>query len=446
MESPAIAELADALWHAAKEGLVHDCTRLLDCGADINAVTDGMRQTALRIATWKGHCSVVALLASRGADLDLAPEDGRTALSGAVGFGRLDIVEVLHRHGASPHLPDRHGRTPLSYAAHSGHHSCAAFLISVGVAVDEPDEMLRSPLAFAIQNSHTETAALLLRHGADVHKENRVGRSPFFYAAMKSRGKGGKAAAAAIEASDAHAAAIAANGGEPAAPSTPPGGAPGPAAIAAAAVAAGKGGEALLRLLVANHSVAPLARAAQIGNVMRANALVMAGADLELRAANGRTPLQVAASCGYSECVRLLLAAGADVTAVDREGRTARSLAPPGPAAELLARAEQAAAEGRPFVEFSAESDVVALQLSTPPVRQPSPRAALAAARIVNAQLRDAVKARAAAGPGRDAGCCSGDVSTADVGGGEEAAAALAAVRYANARLVARLVAPRPSE
>ncbi|MGD0499008.1 MAG: ankyrin repeat domain-containing protein [Bryobacteraceae bacterium] len=72
---------------------------------------------------------------------------------------------------------------------------------------------------------------------------------------------------------------------------------------------------------------ADLLRAARQGDTPRVRALLDAGAGLEARDKNGRTPLLCAAEQGHADTVRLLLDRGAESGARDREGLTAYGLA-----------------------------------------------------------------------------------------------------------------------
>ena len=91
--------------------------------------------------------------------------------------------------------------------------------------------------------------------------------------------------------------------------------------------------------------------------------LVAAGANVNVRAADGSTPLHAASAAGASSCVLALLHGGADVNAVDGSGRTALDLAGSdwhgGGRADFLARLQDmlrgAAAGGAPSLPQAEE-------------------------------------------------------------------------------------------
>ena len=95
--------------------------------------------------------------------------------------------------------------------------------------------------------------------------------------------------------------------------------------------------------------------------------LVAAGANVNVRAADGSTPLHAASAAGASSCVLALLHGGADVNAVDGSGRTALDLAGSdwhgGGRADFLARLQDmlrgAAAGGAPSLPQPATAEEV---------------------------------------------------------------------------------------
>lgn len=107
---------------------------LLNSGTPIDGLH--MDCTALGQASRKGEIGVVRLLLSRGADVNLVLDWGRTALHVATARGEFEIVELLLQSGADHSLQEtRFGNTAL-------HDACSSF-------------------------DGLDTAKVLLRYGAD---------------------------------------------------------------------------------------------------------------------------------------------------------------------------------------------------------------------------------------------------------------------------------------
>ncbi|OON15668.1 ankyrin repeat protein, partial [Opisthorchis viverrini] len=68
-----------------------------------------------------GLPDIVDLLLNRGAKVDLAGSDGRSALRAAAWAGHEEIVQRLLDAGANVDIQDAEGRSPLIAAAYMGH-------------------------------------------------------------------------------------------------------------------------------------------------------------------------------------------------------------------------------------------------------------------------------------------------------------------------------------
>jgi len=75
------------------------------------------------------------------------------------------------------------------------------------------------------------------------------------------------------------------------------------------------------------HGAAALFNAIVNGRLATVEALISAGANVNVRTVNGTTPLMVAASKGYSDIVKLLLDRGADPRAKKADGVSALAIA-----------------------------------------------------------------------------------------------------------------------
>ena len=73
--------------------------------------------------------------------------------------------------------------------------------------------------------------------------------------------------------------------------------------------------------------VKPLSAAAEAGDLETVRSLIAAGADVNTKGRDMKTPLIYASTCGHAEMAKFLIAAGADVNAKDRDSRTPLHLA-----------------------------------------------------------------------------------------------------------------------
>lgn len=107
---------------AAAEGDIEVATWLLDHGADVNAVNDCADNceergyTPLHAGLEFRDDEMTVLLLARGARLETAGADGRTALLKAAFRGKLSGAFVLSRHGADLTRADAAGKTPFDLA------------------------------------------------------------------------------------------------------------------------------------------------------------------------------------------------------------------------------------------------------------------------------------------------------------------------------------------
>jgi ankyrin repeat protein len=92
--------------------------RLLDAGADANAVsTNSMRNTPLHAALAGQHTELALLLIARGADVHATDAGRHTPLHIAAENGLVDACRALLAAGADAHAVDADENTPLSRAA-----------------------------------------------------------------------------------------------------------------------------------------------------------------------------------------------------------------------------------------------------------------------------------------------------------------------------------------
>ena len=91
---------------------------LIESGSDINK--NSPMGTALMASAVKGNNPVAQLLLSKGANPDLADNNGTTALMYAVQFRNVELVQMLLKARASKTITDAKGRTAFEHAVFGG--------------------------------------------------------------------------------------------------------------------------------------------------------------------------------------------------------------------------------------------------------------------------------------------------------------------------------------
>ncbi|ETV69707.1 hypothetical protein H257_14563 [Aphanomyces astaci] len=132
--------------------------------------------TALMSATSAGHVDVVSHLLSKGANANLANENGQIALH--YHKGRQEIAELVVDSTSNINHADRSGATPLTKAL-GGRPSpeIVHLLLDHGASLSTQDVHGNSPLHIALLEGHEGIAAMLVEHGANVHATNKAKQS-----------------------------------------------------------------------------------------------------------------------------------------------------------------------------------------------------------------------------------------------------------------------------
>jgi ankyrin repeat protein len=90
--------------------------KLLDLGADINAISKDRGYTALMDAILRGNEKNVSIFIEHGADVNTINKDGQTNLILAVGENKPHICSLLVNKGANPDIKDSMGMSAYEYA------------------------------------------------------------------------------------------------------------------------------------------------------------------------------------------------------------------------------------------------------------------------------------------------------------------------------------------
>ncbi|KAE8141014.1 ankyrin repeat-containing domain protein [Aspergillus pseudotamarii] len=101
---------------------------------------------------------------------------------------REEIARLLVDNGADVNLSDCDGRTPLSFAAERSNDNTITMLLEKGAAVDAKDNTGRTPLSWAAENSNNENGIrILLDNGAALESKDDVGRTPLSWTAGRCK-------------------------------------------------------------------------------------------------------------------------------------------------------------------------------------------------------------------------------------------------------------------
>jgi uncharacterized protein len=270
-----------ALHFAARQGHANSVTALLEGGADIDHVSQAVHASPLMIAIVNGHFDLASYLIARGANPNLAAENGVAPLFAVLHCqwsdkaqtpqprahlqqqtSYLDLLKMLLDKGADPNM---RLKKKIWYSGYTQDNS--------GI-----DEIGATAFWRAAYANDVEAMRLLVTGGADPHIPTAAGR----------RQPGGA--------------------GGPALPVGAPGGMPLHAAT----------GMGYLQSYAGNgHRIHPA------GWMRGVKYLVEElGADVNARDDEGNTPVHYAAARGDNEMLLYLISKGADVKVVNRRGQT----------------------------------------------------------------------------------------------------------------------------
>ena len=279
-----------ALHYAAREGFTAAAMLLLDQGVDVNLPTGGDRSTPMLVAIINGHFDLARALLARGANPNLASDDNAAPLFAVLNnewalrtwypqptAGRqqetsyLQLMEALLAAGADPNARTK---SHIWYAAYNAGR--------MGVDFTGATPFWRAAYALDVP-----AMRLLVQHGADPS----IPTMSYGSAARGANDPSGL-------------------------PSIPPGGPHVPPFHAASGVGYG------------TSRVAQQHRHVPDGWMPAAKYfLEELGVDVNIRDAEGFTPLHLAAARGDNAMIQYLVAKGANVMAVNRAGQTTVDMA-----------------------------------------------------------------------------------------------------------------------
>lgn len=163
-----------ALSWAVQNGDLNITRALLEAGAIID-LGDVRRSTPLMRAK---TAEMARLLLRAGAQVNLADNDGRSALHFAIAAGRLDVVQELLTAGADVVFHFRM-KEALTEAIAGGHWSIVALFLDRGLDVNATMPFRANLLGTAVRRGQVELAQALMQRGArPLNTIDMLGRTP----------------------------------------------------------------------------------------------------------------------------------------------------------------------------------------------------------------------------------------------------------------------------
>jgi ankyrin repeat protein len=137
-------------------------------------------------AALEGQVDVMAAAVEKGARVEAADGDGRTALMYAAFNGHEEAVQWLLDRRAAVDTRDNEGRTPLMFASSGPFPSTTQLLLDYGSNPNDADEAEGwTALMFAAGEGQLEVVRVLLKYGADPSALDADGDAAADHAAKK---------------------------------------------------------------------------------------------------------------------------------------------------------------------------------------------------------------------------------------------------------------------
>ncbi len=152
---------------AAQSGNVSGLKSILDAGTDVNE-QDAGGNSLLQVAFFSNppRAEVVRFLLERGANPNEVTAAGVPLLAMAASLGQTEMMKFLLAKGAKPDAPDAQGATPLIAATRSGSLEAVRLLLEKGAGVEGRDQSGATALAYAENGFRAEIADALRKAGA----------------------------------------------------------------------------------------------------------------------------------------------------------------------------------------------------------------------------------------------------------------------------------------
>lgn len=243
--------------------------------------------------------ALILLTASAATAQGAADPDGTTALHWAVRRGNAAAVDALIAAGANVSARNRYGVSPLSLAAERGDPALVERLLKAGADAKSTVTEGQTILMVAARTGNAQVIRQLVAYGADVNaRESWMGEDALMWAAAANNAAAVRTLVELGAAINARSATVAYPDQKPAEPSN------------------------YVASFVPKGQWTPLLYAARENAIDAANALIDAGADLDVQDPEGVTPLLEAVLNLHYDLARVLVERGANPKIADKAGMT----------------------------------------------------------------------------------------------------------------------------
>ena len=170
---------------AAASGDLAGIDRALKAGADVNfRGANGF--TPLWWAAWDQNVKGFTRLLERGANPNAVPTENSPVMNNiAEVFWPVEFLKVALAHGGKPDLAAKNGRRPLTAAMQQGTREHVDALLAAGASINAlPGERGGGPVFAAMMAGRFDYVLLLLEKGADPAVKDNLGRDLAYYIGM----------------------------------------------------------------------------------------------------------------------------------------------------------------------------------------------------------------------------------------------------------------------
>src|SRR5690349_17685008 len=251
----------------------------------------------------EGRRAAALAMITAGADVNTAQPDGTRPIHWAVYRVDYDLVDALIARKARVDVANEFGHTPLAEAVRQADERMVKALLGAGSGTEGANGDGQTALMIAIKNAELPVFQMLLDAGAKVNVVEKVqGQTPLMWAAAAPRNAGEMVKALIAKGADVNARARFTDW---------------PSQITSEPRAQ----------YHAYGGLTPLLYAARGGCYSCVEALIAAGADVNLPTPEGVTPIMMALDNGFNGVARLLIERGGNPHLWDVYGRTALYIA-----------------------------------------------------------------------------------------------------------------------